>query len=296
MRSKSKRFYWVVSSILFSLILLSTVFIYSSASNHSFGVKPDDSWTFIVKKASRYFKYSTGLFDVISSTEGYRLGDDLVPEKEKIIMTVLSTNKTNLEITTYQLSWGNTSVIANSSETLFEYGIQESLGRGVLGTGYEFLLSNSGVTIGDWVFLVPVDKLLSSPLQIWNQSTLPGALEGMETILKLDDADNEHDYHMWIRYEGNMTNIEEEISLQFDFSASFRWEKDTGVLLTYEIITSMEGSYKQSHNAEFALNLELERTDLDKILGKTTPGFDLFMIFFGFILLIIVRTYLRRIP
>ncbi len=295
MRLKSKRFSWFVSSILFFLILLSTVFICSSASNHSFRVKSNDSWAFIVKKASRYFKYSTGLFDVTFSTEGYRLGDIVVPVQETITMTVLSVNSTDLEITTYQLDWNNTSVIANSSAMLFEYGIQESLGRGVLGTGYDFLLSNSGITIGDWVFLVPVDKLLSSPLQIWNQSTLPGALEGMETILELNDSNNERDYHMWIHYEGNMKNIEEEIDLQFDFSASFRWEKVTGVLLTYEITTYMKGSYKQSLNADFALDLELERTDLDKILNNNAPGFNFLVIFFGFILLIVGRTYLRRI-
>ena len=293
MRLISKRLVRAISSPIILLTFLTMVLSCSSASNASYGVQPNDSWVFIVKKAQRYFEYSVGFFDFTSSTKGYRLGDEIVPEQEKINLTIISTNSTDLEIT-YQLRWGNASETANSSSTLFEYGIQESLGRGVLGNGYDFLLSNSGVTIGDWVFIVPVDKLLSFPLQIWNQSDLPGAIEGMETILELDDSDNERDYHMWIRFEGNMKNLEEEIDLQFNFGASFRWEKITGVLLTYEITARMKGSYKQSLDANFALDLKIDRSDVNEIIGKRAPGFDPIILLLGLSMIVAIRIDLRK--
>lgn len=293
-RLKSKRLAGTISSFLLFIFLLIGGISCSNASDNSFGVQPNDSWVFIVKNARRYFEYSVGFFHFSSSTEGYRLGDDLVPLQEQINVRILSNESITPETIIYQINWGNTSVISNSSSTLFEYGIQESLGRGVLGNGYDFLLSNSGVTIGDWVFIVPVDKLLSFPLQIWNQSDLPGAIEGMETILELDDSDNERDYHMWIRFEGNMKNLEEEIDLQFNFGASFRWEKITGVLLTYEITARMKGSYKQSLDANFALDLKIDRSDVNEIIGKRAPGFDPIILLLGLSMIVATRIDLRK--
>lgn len=234
------------------------------------------------------FTYSPGLFDFRSSTQGYRLGTTIVPVQEEITVTVVSFERRPQDTIIYKITWKNTSVIVNSSSLLTENGIQESLGRGVLGTGYDFLFSESGVTIGDWVFIVPVDRLLSSPLQIWNQSTLPGAIEGMETILDIGDEDNEKDYHMWIEYEGNMKNDSFKLNLQFTFGATFRWEKSTGVLLAYEIMVSMEGEYK-NYDASFNLELKLERTDLDDFLGGNVPGFDLLVLTTGLIIIIISK-------
>ena len=114
--------------------------------------------------------------------------------------------------------------------------------------------------VGDWVFIVPSEVLSSSPLQVWNQSSLPGAIDGMETILDLGEENNDNDYYMWIKYKGNTQNDSFDISLQFTFEATFRWEKSTGVLLAYEIIASMEGEY-QNYNANFNLELNLERKD-----------------------------------
>ncbi len=290
----SKRLVRVVPIFILFLVSLVVALNYSSALNASFGVQPNDSWVFTVKKARRYFEYSVGWFDFSSLTKGYRLGDDLVPELEEINLTILSIQSVDQESITYQISWENTSIKVNSSSVLSEYGIQEALGRGVLGNGYDFLISDSGVSIGEWVFVVPVNMLLSNPLQIWNQSTLPGALEGMETILELGDSDNERDYHMWILYEGNMKNASEEIDLQFSFGADFRWEKSTGVLLTYEITAHMTGSYKQSFNAAFDLDLKIDRSDLNEFLGKNAAGFDLIVLISGLMILVASRIYLRK--
>ncbi|MHA2245018.1 MAG: hypothetical protein ACXADY_08620 [Candidatus Hodarchaeales archaeon] len=295
MRLKSKRLTRTTSSLLIFIVLLIGGIYCSNASNNSFGVKPNDSWVFIVKKARRHFEYSLGYYQFSSSTEGFRLGDDLVPLQEKIDVRILSNESITPETIQYQINWGNTSVISKSSSIHFEEGIQESLGQGVFGTGYDFLLGDSGVSIGNWVFIVPINLLLSSPMQIWNQSTLSGAIEGMETVLELDDSDNERDYHMWIRYAGNMTNFEEEIDLQFNYYASFRWEKITGVLLTYEITAYMEGSYKQSIDSHFALDLKLDRSDLDEIIGKRTPGFDPIILLLGLAMIVASRIYSKKI-
>lgn len=274
------------------IIILFLTFNCSSTTSTTSEVKPNDSWDFVVKKANMDFTYSLGFLNFRSSTQGYRLGNTLVSIEEEITVTVISIDTKPQKTIAYQITWENTSVIVNSSSLMTDNGLQESLGRGVIGSGYDFLFSNSGVTIGDWVFIVPVDKLLSSPLQIWNQSTLPGAIEGMETVLDLGDEENEKDYHMWIKYEGNMKNDSLEINLLFTFEATFRWEKSTGVLLAYEIIAFMEGEY-QNYDATFNLGLMLERTDLSDFLEEDIPGFELFIITTGLIILIFIRKILH---
>jgi hypothetical protein len=254
-------------------------------------VEPNDTWDYTVDKAYMVFVYSSGLLNFRSTTQGYRLEDTLVPIQEEITVTVLSIEKTPQTII-YQVSWENTTVVVNSSSLLTEYGLQESLGRGVLGSGYDFLFSDTGVTIGDWVFIVPVDTLLSS-LQVWNKSTLPGAIEGMETILDLGDEENEKDYHMWMKYEGTMKNDSFGLNLEFSFNADFRWEKSTGVLLAYEIVTSMQGAY-QGQEATFNLELKLERTDLNEFLGQNVSSFDLLILTTALLILAYSRTHIRK--
>lgn len=285
-----KNKYRIILSVILILVILSC----STCSEATLGLKPKDSWVLVVKKARRNFEYSFGNIKFSSRTIGYRLGDELVPLQELINVSILSIESTDPETIIYQINWNETSVISNSSSELFENGIIEALGRGVLGSGYEFLLSDSGVSIGDWVFVVPVDTLLSSSLQYWNQTTLPGTIEGLETILELGEDDNENDYHIWILYEGNLANESMGINLEFTFDASFRWEKSTGVLLVYEIIARMTGTYEQTFDAVFALDLRLERTDLSEIISKAAPGFNLILLISGFIILIISRAFLRR--
>lgn len=288
MRKKSNQFKFTFS--VFTIFLFLTINC-SSASSTISEVKPNDSWDFAIKKASMVFRYSLGPINFRSSTQGYRLGNILVPIQEEMTVTVISIETSPQNTIIYEVTWENTSVIVNSSSLLAENGLQESLGRGVLGSGYDFLFSDSGVTIGDWVFIVPVDKLLSS-LQVWNQSSLPGVIEGMEAILDLGDEENEEDYHMWIKYEGNMKNDSLKINLQFTFQAMFRWEKSTGVLLTYEIIASMEGEY-QNNDATFNLELKLDRTDLNDFLEQDVPGFDLLILTVGLMILIFSRKLLH---
>jgi hypothetical protein len=247
-----------------------------------------------VEKASRNFEYSFGSIRFSSRTVGYRLGDVLVPLQELLNVSVLSI-ESDPDTITYQISWNKTSVIYNSSSDIFETGIMEALGQGVLGDGYDFLLTDSGVSIGNWVFIVPVDALLSSPLQYWNQTDLPGALEGLESIIELGEEDNENDYHMWILYEGNLVDENLGVNLEFTFDASFRWEKSTGVLLVYEILALMTGTYEETFEADFALDLKLLRTDFDELTDKPALGFSLMPVLLGLIILIVSRTFLRRI-
>ncbi|MFW9903954.1 MAG: hypothetical protein ACFFFH_06440 [Candidatus Thorarchaeota archaeon] len=255
-------------------------------------VEPNDTWNYTVDKAYMAFVYSSGFLNFRSSTQGYRLENTLVPIQEEITVTIITYETTPQTTIIYQVSWENTTVVVNSSTLLTENGLQESLGHGIIGSGYDFLFSDTGVTIGDWVFIVPVDTLLSS-LQVWNKSTLPGAIEGMETILDLGDEENEKDYHMWIKYEGTMENDSFGLNLQFFFNADFRWEKRTGVLLAYEIITSMQGEY-QSQDATFNLELKLERTDLDEFIGQNVSSFDLFILTAGLLVLVYSRAHLRK--
>ena len=254
-------------------------------------VEPNDSWDYTVVKAYMAFVYSSGFLNFRSTTQGYRLENTVIPLQEEITVTVLSFETTPQTII-YQVSWENTTVIVNSSSLLTDFGLQESLGSGVLGSGYDFLFSDTGVTIGEWVFIVPADTLLSS-LQVWNKSTLPGAIEGMETILDLGDEENEKDYHMWIKYEGTMENESFGLNLEFTFKADFRWEKGTGVLLEYEIITSMQGAY-QNQDATFNLELKLERTDLNEFLGKNVSSFDLLILTTALLILAYSRTHIRK--
>ena len=254
-------------------------------------VEPNDSWDYTVVKAYMAFVYSSGFLNFRSTTQGYRLENTVIPLQEEITVTVLSFETTPQTII-YQVSWENTTVIVNSSSLLTDFGLQESLGRGVLGSGYDFLFSDTGVTIGEWVFIVPADTLLSS-LQVWNKSTLPGAIEGMETILDLGDEENEKDYHMWIKYEGTMENESFGLNLEFTFNADFRWEKGTGVLLEYEIVTSMQGAY-QNQDATFNLELKLERTDLNEFIGKNVSSFDLLILTTALLILAYSRTHIRK--
>ncbi|MFX1517852.1 MAG: hypothetical protein ACFFC6_16235 [Promethearchaeota archaeon] len=238
------------------------------------------------------FAYSAGFIYFKSATQGYRLENTLIPIDEEITIKVISYDVLPQTIIIYEVSWENTTVLVNSSSLLTNFGLQESLGRGVIGSGFDFLFSDTGVTIGEWVFIVPVDTLLST-IDVWNQSTLPGAIEGMETVLDLGNEENEKDYHLWIKYEGTMVDDSSEIDLEFTFEASFRWEKTNGVLLTYQISISMKGGY-QNQDATFNLELRLDRTDLKDFLGQGVSGFDLFILLAGILVLICIRPYLRR--
>ncbi len=293
------------SNVIFCLMLLSIILFFplcfSSASNASYGVNTGDSWIFLVKKANRYFEYSFGNLDFTSSTQGYQLGDSLVPLDEEIQLKILSIDSTAPETILYQVSSTNNSVTVNRSTltSMIENNLQESLGQSVLGEGYNFLESDSGISVGNWVFIVPVNLSWSSLIKEWNKSvsSLPGALEGLDTILELDADNNEKYYQMWIKYNGTMLNSTMGIDFLFTYTANFMWEKSTGVLLAYEISTHMTGKYEQTFNANFALNLKLERSDLNEVLNENTeatPGFEVIIVLSGLITLIACRCHFQR--
>ncbi len=299
MKVKTQRLSYIVSCLMVFSIILFFPLCFSNASNASSGVNTDDSWIFRVKKASRYFEYSFGNLYLTSSTQGYRLGNSIVPLQEEINLRVLSIDSTAPGTILFQVSSTNSSVTVNSSTSTFENNLQESLGQSVLGDGFNFLDDDSGVSVGNWVFFAPVNISWSSLIQQWNKSvsSLPGALEGLDAILELDDDNNEKYYQMWIKYNGTLLNITMGIDFLFTYTANFMWEKSTGVLLTYEISTQMTGKYEQTFDANFALNLKLERNDLNEVLNEkpeATPGFEMIILLSGLMILIACRHHFQR--
>jgi hypothetical protein len=252
------------------------------SSKATYGIQTNDSWTFKIKKARRFFSYSYGFFKGKIESTGYLLGETKIPLDEQFNLTILSIESNSLENVTFQLKSISESITAKNSASLFEKGIQGALGKSVLGEG-NFLQNESGLNAGNNIFIAPVNTSWSSLIQLWNYSItdLPGAIDGLETVIILEDSDNEIDYQMRMLYDGILIDSNMGINFDFTYNALVQWEKETGVLLKYEFDSHMEGTYNNTFSAIFSMDLAIERTDIKNVLEKSNQnatGLDLFII------------------
>ena len=274
----SKKFIFI--SIFFVLAVL---FLYRPTTSQAlYAVHTNDSWTFTVKKAQRNFVYSAGPLNGKLITTGYLLGETKIALNEQFNLKIISVNSNILENVSFQMNSGDETVTAIGSAESFENRIQDALGRSILGEG-DFLQNNSALNAGSDIFIAPVNTSWSSLIQNWNESitNLPGALDGLEAVLLLEDSNNEIDYEMRIKYEGTYINSTMGINLDFTYEALIQWEKSTGVLLKYDFHSQMEGTYNNQFSATFFMNLAVERSDINDVLGNSnqgTSGFGLFVI------------------
>ncbi len=275
---KSKRSIFI--SIFFVLAVL---FLYRPTTSQAlYAVHTNDSWNFTVKKAQRNFIYSAGPLRGKVITTGYLLGETKIALNEQFNLKIISVNSNSLENVSFQMNSGDETVTAIGSAESFENSIQDALGRSILGEG-DFLQNNSALNAGSDIFIAPVNTSWSSLIQNWNESitNLPGALDGLEAVLLLEDSNNEIDYEMRIKYEGTLINSTMGIILDFTYEALIQWEKSTGVLLKYDFHSQMEGTYNNQFSATFFMNLAVERSDINDVLGNSsqgTFGFELFVI------------------
>jgi hypothetical protein len=277
------------------ILSFSPVFL-SSARFFSYDVLPDDSWNYTVQKAYRDFEYSVVSFNNRITSRGYLHGDVIVAVGEQLELTVLSYNSNSPESINYQIKAENETLIIENNAGLFDVGVQEALGCGILGEGEAFLQNNSGLTVGNAVFIAPSNISWSSVFQLWNKSIpeLQGSLEGIETIRILDEQETSQDYKMWIQYIGTMANNSIGLDLDFTYDASFHWEKKTGVLLSYDITTKMMGEYNNAFSAKFNMELRLDREDLGDFMNDAVPSFEIGLIIVLFTLIVCISR-LRRI-
>ncbi|MHA2075583.1 MAG: choice-of-anchor S family protein [Candidatus Hodarchaeales archaeon] len=273
--------------ILFTSIVI--VLFYPIASEASYGVELNNSWTFNVVKASRNFQYSLGVLKGDVSSFGYLLGNTKVPVRDHFNMTILSIESSFPENVSFRLNSANSAITAKSSADSFQKGIQESLGVSVLGEG-NFLFDQEGLNAGNDIFIAPDNTSWTSLIQLWNISIteLTGAIEGLEYVINLDYSNNLIDYIMQIEYEGTLVDSTMGINFDFSYNAFLQWEKRTGVLLKYKFGSYMTGTYNGSFSASFDMNLEIERNDRQKVLENTTqesPGFEFLFIFVTLLLI-----------
>lgn len=267
-------------SIWFILIVL---FLYRPITSQAlYAVNTNDSWNFTVKKAQRNFVYSAGPLNGKVITTGYLLGETKIALNEQFNLKINSVNANGLENVTFQMTSGDESVTSIGSAELFENSIQEALGRSIIGDG-DFLQNASALNAGSNIFIAPVNTSWSSIIDNWNESitNLPGALEGLEAVLLLEDSNNDIDYKMRIEYEGTLIESAMGLDLDFTYEALIQWEKNTGVLLKYDFHLEMEGTYNNQFSATYFMNLAVERSDINDVLGNSnqgTFGFELFVI------------------
>ena len=262
---------FMLIGILFIISLIS--FIGPISSNASYGVKTNDSWTFTIKNAQRNFSYSYGFLKGKIVSTGYLLGETKIPLDEQFNLTILSIESNPIESISFKLNSANESITAKSSASLFEKGIQDALGKSVLGEG-NFLQNESGLNAGNEIFLAPDNTSWSSLIQLWNYSVteLPGAIDGLESVIVLENFENEIDYQMRMLYDGTLIDPTMGINFDFTYEALIQWEKETGILLQYEFDSHMEGTYNNTFSAIFSMNLAIERTDIDDVLEKSNQN------------------------
>ncbi|MFX0088263.1 MAG: hypothetical protein ACFFAU_21590, partial [Candidatus Hodarchaeota archaeon] len=246
-----------MTGILFILALIT--FDGPISSNASYGVQTNDSWTFTVKNAQRVFSYSYGFFKGRTVSTGYLLGETKIPLDEQFNLTILSIESNSLENISFRINSISESITAKSSPSLFEKGIQDALGKSVLGEG-NFLQNESGLNAGNEIFIAPNNISWLSLIDLWNYSTndLPSAIDGIETVIILEDSNNEIDYRMRMLYDGTLIDPSLGINFDFTYDALFQWEKETGVLLRYEFYSYMQGTYNNTFSASFSMNLAIE--------------------------------------
>jgi len=268
--SKSKYLFFV-----FLLLLCSyNPSIASIASSTDYAVQSGDEWTYTVQSARRNFQYSYGTLKFSTTTEGYNLDNEIVELGGEIDLKVTSVNSIP-SFVEYELNSSSISTQITVDETLFLLSLQESLGRGILGTDFNFLENTSGVSAGEYFFIVPVNNITwDDVFNTWNRTIpeLEGTLEGSEVIQFVDFVETPYTFLMKIIYEGTMADATLGINFDFSYEAEFLWEKN-GVLISYYIISLMEGNYNNIYSAGFSLNIRLVRD-----FSENTTGFDITLI------------------
>jgi len=256
--SGRKRFLFI---ILLNLGIISP-FISSFPVTASYSVQTNDSWIYEVKAAKRTFEYSLGNFKSTISTRGYTLGENRLNVSDQFNLSVLSIQD-DPENIIYELKSMNSGITVESNASKVLEGIQGALGISLFGKEFNFLENNSGVSAGESFFICPNTLSWDSIFNVWNQtiSNLEGALEGVETIKVIESKDTRETFQMVMIYSGKMDEISTGIDLDFTYSADFKWQKATGVLLFYDIISEMEGTFNNTYSASFSLDLRIERTD-----------------------------------
>ncbi len=245
-----------------------------NASSTDYAVQSGDNWTYTVKSASRNFEYSYGALTFSPTTVGYDLNTEIVELGKEIDLKVTSVNSIPSFIE-YELNSSSITKQIKVDENLFLLSLQESLGRGILGDDFSFLENTSGVSAGEHFFIVPVNNITwDEVFNTWNRSIpeLEGTLEGAEVIQYVDYIETPYTYLVKINYEGNMADTASGINLDFSYEAEFLWEKN-GVLISYYIISLMEGNYNDVYSAGFSLNIRLARD-----FSENTTGFDITLI------------------
>ena len=256
------------------LLVLCTYNPSINASSTDYAVQSGDEWTYTVKSARRHFQYSLGALKFSTTTVGYNLDNEIVELEEKIDLKVTSVNSIP-SFVEYELNSSSISTQVTVDDSLLVLSLQESLGRGILGSDFNFLENTSGVSAGEHFFIVPVNNMTwDDVFNIWNQSIpeLEGILEGSEVIQLVDFVETPYTFLMRIIYEGNMADTASGINLDFSYEAEFLWEKN-GVLISYYIISLMEGNHNDGYSAGFSLNIHLARD-----FSENTTGFDITLI------------------
>ena len=262
--SKSKFLFFIFLFVLYSYYPI------TKGSSTDYAVQSGDSWTYTVKSARRNFEYSYGALTFSSTTVGYDLNTEIVELGKKIDLKVTTVNSIPSFIE-YELNSSSITTHIKVDENLFLLSLQESLGRGILGDNFNFLENTSGVSAGEHFFIVPVNNLTwDEVFNTWNRSIpeLEGTLEGTEVIQYVDYIETPYTFLVKIIYEGNMADTASGINFDFSYEAEFLWEKN-GVLISYDIISLMEGNYNSIYSAGFSLNIRLARN-----FSVNTTGFD----------------------
>ncbi|WP_455463110.1 choice-of-anchor S family protein [Candidatus Hodarchaeum mangrovi] len=245
---------------LFLGIILSFILCFPVTASYS--VQTNDLWTYEVKAAKRTFEYSFGNFKSSISTRGYTLGENRLNVSDKFNLSVLSIQE-DPEKVIYELKAMNSAIIVESDASKFLDGIQGALGVSLFGKDFNFLENTSGVSAGESFFICPNRLSWDSIFSVWNQTipNLEGTLEGIETIKAIESKDTKETFQMIMIYSGRTDATSSGIDLDFTYSADFKWQKKTGVLLYYDIISEMEGTYNNIYSASFSLDLRIERAD-----------------------------------
>ena len=279
---------------IFFMIFLIFGILYSFLSDvpvtASYSVHTGDVWTYEVKAAKRTFEYSFGNFKSNIITRGYTLGGSLLNMSDQFNLSVLSIQNEPEKII-FELKSINSAITVESNASEVLTGIQGALGISILGSEFNFLENTSGLSAGDSFFICPNTLSWDLIFNAWNQSVpnLKGALEGVEVVNVIEAKDSEKDFQMIMSYSGKTEANSMGIDLDFTYSADFKWEKETGTLLYYDIVSDMEGTYNNTFSAVFSLDLRIERTDLK----MNTVNFDFLFFITSLMLTLVVYRYYK---
>jgi len=138
---------------------------------------------------------------------------------------------------------------------------------------------DSGVTLGEWLFLMASDTDWTDFVDDWNMSdddvfneTSSGDMS-MSTGSALENSDR--DIRFWITLVGTYINTTEEIDLRSDHKVMFAYDTSTGVLLGFRMNTDVTGTFEGT-TTTFKMDLEIIRDEytLPGFPGSVAPGFE----------------------